>query len=1087
MDDGEDLSLLISIPPAPPPARGTPPRRFLIAKYPVTNRQFQRFIDDGGYDSDTYWGRQPPRPRPKPPDVAADPAAADHPVSGISWLDAHAYTNWLNSRWDSLEEGRRNGPIPAGWVVVLPTAPEWVWAAGGPDREYPWGRSWDPSRANTAESGIGRTTPVTAHDTGASPHDVRDMAGNVYEYTDPVPEPPRPRRFGDVYDELTGRGTDDHVYLMGGSYLAQSWLAQVTGTGVPARLDARREDAGFRICVRGADTVGYTLAGTRQDPDPEPAGQSLIVKPAPFAAAGNQADEPGHSSLIGSLREAAALTDTPLVRDTIAHIAYQFACSMISSLLATLPPGAFGVWAALGDITGARRGAELIAEAEKTAQAQAAIASVLRRGLARDYDGMPAVAAAWAAGVRSVSGGIDLARWLTRSGDPQGARDVLGSLIARLPHAQAARRSGWAVALAEEALRGGAPNLCADALRCAAGTAGDEGGLPEHVLFKRAELAIRCGQFRLAEAFAAEIPPPHGEDWLKLAAYCEQLTQVSSTPASDVASAAHSAELRAEAWLAAGTALAREGRPAEALPNLTSAREAAMNCQNDDDRIDYLIRVASAMASADLRAEARATLQTAESQALRLQEDRAYQGGQALLRLSDALHALGETSWSLTAVRAIESALTRADGIGALALAHAGGATRDLLALQLKDMFWHSSRRARNPATRDLGCRDFAMALAARRQFDHAVGLADQIQGKEVTADTRRYIAHALASAGRRDQAEEQWRLATAVAAQLEPQRPGTIRVRGALLATAKQVGNEAAAESELSAIVGGLQRITSITDWLEAAPGLAVTLADSGYLEHAWAIVNETENTAQQMNEDGALWAALALRATAAAFRAHIGLRDQARELLSALLGSERTLNDPWQQAKVLTEISAAEAALGDWTPAAEHLEEALNLLRAANPFTTAAIYEQICRICVSGGLTQTLHLEAEEVTRLVGGGWLCTPALQGLLRVTMESAQPDTGGHNMPLSALSGNPSRYLSFGQHIALRETLRLAASNGPSHVFAVAGTLCLLLPGEIDTECALDLHARLTTWEKLFDNRETFIAMTKPFSRGDANG
>lgn len=28
---------------------------FRMAKYPVTNRQFQRFVDDGGYEHDDWW------------------------------------------------------------------------------------------------------------------------------------------------------------------------------------------------------------------------------------------------------------------------------------------------------------------------------------------------------------------------------------------------------------------------------------------------------------------------------------------------------------------------------------------------------------------------------------------------------------------------------------------------------------------------------------------------------------------------------------------------------------------------------------------------------------------------------------------------------------------------------------------------------------------------------------------------------------------------------------------------------------------------------------------------------------------------
>ena len=38
---------------------------FWIAKYPVTNSQFQTFIDDGGYGDDRWW-RDLTKPEPDP-------------------------------------------------------------------------------------------------------------------------------------------------------------------------------------------------------------------------------------------------------------------------------------------------------------------------------------------------------------------------------------------------------------------------------------------------------------------------------------------------------------------------------------------------------------------------------------------------------------------------------------------------------------------------------------------------------------------------------------------------------------------------------------------------------------------------------------------------------------------------------------------------------------------------------------------------------------------------------------------------------------------------------------------------------------
>ncbi|MDQ7839342.1 MAG: SUMF1/EgtB/PvdO family nonheme iron enzyme [Thermodesulfobacteriota bacterium] len=134
---------------------------YYIYKYPVTNGQFQKFIDTNGYKAQGEWKKYAPKERER------------HPVIFVTWDDAVAYCRWAGGS--------------------LPTEAQWEKAARGTDgREYTWGDAWDPARCNWRESpkvagmaefsGGRGTTPVGSFPSGASPWGVHDMAGNVWEW-----------------------------------------------------------------------------------------------------------------------------------------------------------------------------------------------------------------------------------------------------------------------------------------------------------------------------------------------------------------------------------------------------------------------------------------------------------------------------------------------------------------------------------------------------------------------------------------------------------------------------------------------------------------------------------------------------------------------------------------------------------------------------------------------------------------------------------------------------------------------------------------------------------------------------------------
>jgi formylglycine-generating enzyme required for sulfatase activity len=145
---------------------------FTIARYPITNAQYDVFVDDrDGYVNPGWWGfsaeaRQWRRDHAKPRGSAFE--GHDLPCTNVSWYEAVAFGYWL--------------AFKAGLEAMLPTEQQWQRAAQGDDgRDYPWGVEFDPNRCNHGNH-VGRPTPVTRYAMGASPFGVTDMSGNVWEW-----------------------------------------------------------------------------------------------------------------------------------------------------------------------------------------------------------------------------------------------------------------------------------------------------------------------------------------------------------------------------------------------------------------------------------------------------------------------------------------------------------------------------------------------------------------------------------------------------------------------------------------------------------------------------------------------------------------------------------------------------------------------------------------------------------------------------------------------------------------------------------------------------------------------------------------
>ncbi|HWS85682.1 MAG TPA: SUMF1/EgtB/PvdO family nonheme iron enzyme [Pyrinomonadaceae bacterium] len=194
---------------------------FRIARAPVTNGEYARFVEEGGYGRREFWSEEGWARREKEgwqcPLYWRRAGSAwferrmfeegelkvEHPVTGVSWFEAEAYAKFTGKR--------------------LPTEAEWEKAASwdistGSKRRYAWGDE-EPAdaRANFGQRLWG-TTPVAAYPQGASRSGCFDMNGNVWEWTStsfegfPSFEPfPYPEYSQEWFD-------GDHRVLKGGSW-----------------------------------------------------------------------------------------------------------------------------------------------------------------------------------------------------------------------------------------------------------------------------------------------------------------------------------------------------------------------------------------------------------------------------------------------------------------------------------------------------------------------------------------------------------------------------------------------------------------------------------------------------------------------------------------------------------------------------------------------------------------------------------------------------------------------------------------------------------------------------------------------------
>lgn len=194
---------------------------FHIAQYPVTNLQFQSFVDDpNGYQNAKWWPKLAKSWRqknPKPLDSAF--RYSRNPRENVNWFEAIAFCSWLGEK--------------TGEFISLPTLPERLRVAlAGQIQLYPWGNQFDKNRCNTREHFAKGTTPVDKYFLGRSPFGVMDLSGNVWEWSHP-------------YE--FGKDARQKQFAYGGGWRGRRRHARAAYSR-SFSADYRAPDVGFRIC-----------------------------------------------------------------------------------------------------------------------------------------------------------------------------------------------------------------------------------------------------------------------------------------------------------------------------------------------------------------------------------------------------------------------------------------------------------------------------------------------------------------------------------------------------------------------------------------------------------------------------------------------------------------------------------------------------------------------------------------------------------------------------------------------------------------------------------------------------------------------
>ena len=248
---------------------------FLMSQREVTNREYARFIDEGGYTRAVYWdelledwdslvrqspdygrvfgnsgweavGRyvrtkfidtdDQPGPRLWEDDVPPyEDGQAEFPVMGITYYEAAAFCKWLTQK--------------KGRVHRLPTEAEWEKAARSYEGYFfSYGNEYDATRANTESEGPQRVGSYPPNGFG-----VYDLTGNVWEWVSDHYRADAYQFLLDTYDDdirnprvFNAAQAYDRRILRGGSFRSVNRINAKTTIRYPMFPNDWHTNIGFR-------------------------------------------------------------------------------------------------------------------------------------------------------------------------------------------------------------------------------------------------------------------------------------------------------------------------------------------------------------------------------------------------------------------------------------------------------------------------------------------------------------------------------------------------------------------------------------------------------------------------------------------------------------------------------------------------------------------------------------------------------------------------------------------------------------------------------------------------------------------------